>query len=445
MILRFSAVALALTVSWGTAAARDEPPPIGGQPPTEAGVNIEARGQIHEAFAQPWDPVVNPTAIIHKQPPDPIAEEPPDQRPSGKNVQWIPGYWQWDDDRKDFIWVSGIWRDYPEGRHWVVGHWTAVADGWYRVLGHWASDQEPDFQYVQKPPEPRQEVQPTAPDVNSIWIPGSWFFAENGWRWRAGYYTEARVGYVWQPACYCWSPNGYIFCSGYWDYDPLYRGLVFAPVWFERPLWLRAGWRFRPFFALDIGGIWGSLFVRPGWGYYFGDWYGRAYVGLGFRPWYSFGAGHYDPMFAYEHWHHRTDPMFFADIKKVNEARFAGKVALPPHTFSPTMKGPHSIVALNQFHTLKTNVHLEKVTAAQRTAIIQHAQVMHEQRLNLSHGNFPSNLTTNLHATGVDSKSFYPHSFQPGAVHTGGFQNVGPIHSSFPGYHPPAGHSPPHK
>ncbi len=430
-----------LTGAHGQPPAAEPPPETADQPATEAGVHIDARGQIHEAFAQPWDSIINPTVIIHKQPPDPIVEEPPSQRPTGKNVHWVPGYWQWDDDRKDFTWISGIWRDYPEGRHWIVGHWVPVADGWYRVLGHWAAEQESDFQYVQKPPEPKQEVQPAAPDENTIWIPGCWFYADSGWLWRAGYYTEPRAGYVWQPASYCWSPNGYIFCSGYWDYDPLYRGLLFAPVWFDRPLWERPGWRFRPFYALDMAATWVSLFVRPGWGYYYGDWYGRGYFGLGFRPWYSYGVGHYDPMFAYQHWNHRSDPAFFNNIRTLNEARIAGKGALPPRAFSPTMNGAHTFVPLNKFHTLNSNVHLETVTQQQRAAIMQHATIMHEHSVNLSHGNFPANLSTNLHGNAGVSKSFYPGSLQPGTSHTSGFQNVAPIHSSFPGYHPSGGGS----
>lgn len=32
---------------------------------------------------------------------------PPDQKPEGDDVAWIPGYWAWDDERNDFLWVSG--------------------------------------------------------------------------------------------------------------------------------------------------------------------------------------------------------------------------------------------------------------------------------------------------------------------------------------------------
>jgi hypothetical protein len=454
-ILRFAA--LALVAGWATSRVHAQPQPGTPQPPAnpaakpadpaaaEAGVHVEARGPIHEAFARPWEPVVNPTAIIHKEAPAPIPEEPPAERPAGKNVQWIPGYWQWDDDRKDFTWISGAWRDVPEGRRWVVGHWTTVADGWYRVPGHWAAQQEPDFQYVTKPPEPKAEEQPPAPDENSIWIPGSWFYTDSGWQWRTGYYTEAQAGQVWQPASYDWSPNGYIYSSGYWDYDPFNRGLLFAPVWFDRPLWRTAGWSYRPFYAVNLALAWTSLFVRPGWGYYYGDWYGRGYAGLGFRPWYSYGAGRYDPLFAYQRWNYRSNPAFFNNIRTVNEARINGTAALPSRTLVARTTGTGAaaggtlVVPLNQFRTANANMRLEAVTPQQRATFSQNAQLMHEHSRNLSEGNFPAHFTTNLNAGAGVSNSFHSGTFQPGAPPRTGFQQVAPIHSSFPGYHPSAG------
>ena len=59
--------------------------------------------------------VTGPGAVVPKQPPDPIPEVPPDQKPEAENAQWLPGYWAWDEDRKDFIWVSGFWRVPPPG------------------------------------------------------------------------------------------------------------------------------------------------------------------------------------------------------------------------------------------------------------------------------------------------------------------------------------------
>src|SRR5262245_34218459 len=88
--------------------------PANGQPPDKTDdAEVLTRGALHEAFA---DPGVTPTEappIVSKQPPDPINEVPPDQKPDGNNVVWIPGYFGWDEEREDFVWLSGFWRTPP--------------------------------------------------------------------------------------------------------------------------------------------------------------------------------------------------------------------------------------------------------------------------------------------------------------------------------------------
>src|SRR5229473_3086346 len=98
-------------------------PNLSADEPPQKGIEIDARGPIHEAYAQPWQTNPGPNEPVPKKPPAPIPEEPAAERPAGKNVQWIPGYWQWDGDRKDFIWVSGFWRDVPAHRRWIMGYW----------------------------------------------------------------------------------------------------------------------------------------------------------------------------------------------------------------------------------------------------------------------------------------------------------------------------------
>jgi hypothetical protein len=91
-----------------------------GPADAEAGVQVLTRGPVHEAFAESvtFDP--EPGIVVPRAPPAAIEELPPDQRPEGANVAWIPGYWGWDDERSDFLWVSGIWRDLPPGRQWIM-------------------------------------------------------------------------------------------------------------------------------------------------------------------------------------------------------------------------------------------------------------------------------------------------------------------------------------
>src|SRR5947209_15067252 len=101
------------------------------------GMEVLARGPIHEAYAEPVDYTPGPTKVVAKEPPRDIEEVPPDEKPAGENVEWIPGYWAWDDDRSDFIWVSGIWRIAPPGKQWVPGNWSQVEGGWQWTPGFW--------------------------------------------------------------------------------------------------------------------------------------------------------------------------------------------------------------------------------------------------------------------------------------------------------------------
>src|SRR5262245_33771706 len=79
------------------------------------GVEVLTRGPVHGAFANPGDARPAESPLVEKQPPEAIEEVPPDEKPEGDDVRWIPGYWAWDDDADEFVWVSGFWRDVPPG------------------------------------------------------------------------------------------------------------------------------------------------------------------------------------------------------------------------------------------------------------------------------------------------------------------------------------------
>ena len=66
------------------------------------GAEVLTRGPVHEAFAglQSFNP--QPGRIVARPAPPLIEEVPPNQRPAGVNIAWIPGYWAWDDERMDF-------------------------------------------------------------------------------------------------------------------------------------------------------------------------------------------------------------------------------------------------------------------------------------------------------------------------------------------------------
>src|SRR5262245_60057927 len=132
---------LALALALTPASAPGQLPPQ-GQPPAAPGVDqntgqeVLARGPVHEAYASTVEtPAATP--VVQQQPPEAIEELPPDEKPAGDNVQWIPGYWQWDEERTDFIWISGFWRAPPPNRVWVPGSWRQVQGGFQWVSGFW--------------------------------------------------------------------------------------------------------------------------------------------------------------------------------------------------------------------------------------------------------------------------------------------------------------------
>jgi hypothetical protein len=305
-------------------------------PPEDTGIEVEARGPVHEGFAQPVPRDTVPTPVIPKDPPKPIPEVPPDQKPEGKDVQWLPGYWSWDTDKKDFLWVSGTWRVPPADRTWMPGHWTKTSDGWQWVPGFWsdANDKQPD--YVQPPPR-SLDYGPSAPapDENSFYVPGTWLPIRDRFVWRPGYWSAYRAGFVWNSSRYAWSPGGYIFLNGYWDFPFEDRGLLFAPAYFNYPYWSNPLWRYRPGFAVGFNGLLGSLWLGPGYGsYYFGNYYGRGYAGRGFSPWLAYGPRFHDPAFGYYSWANRGNPAWLRGLQNTYRGRASGTLPLPANTLA---------------------------------------------------------------------------------------------------------------
>ena len=438
--------------------------------PSREGIEVDARGPLHEAYARPWQADPAPNQALDKKPPDPIPEEPAAEKPVGKNVQWIPGYWQWDQDRKDFIWVSGFWREMPQGRRWVMGYWVHTADGWRWVSGHFAAPQERDFQYVPLPPHNPDDrgaaTQP--PDDRSAYIPGSWFYGEDGYSYREGYWTEGYDDRMWVPACYYWTPYGYCFCSGYWDYPLGGRGLLFAPCFFTRPLWLTSGWCFRPWLGIGFGGLCDNLFVGLGCGhYFFGDYYAPFYFGLGFCPWFWHCAHFHDPHWAHCQWANRANPAWAANMRANFVGHANGTLAAPARTLAAQSHlvtgakantgSPQMLQTMSQLRASGQN--LTAVTAEQRSVQMQAARQMVTQAQNLARvapltmstgsriglASGSSGLSTSYYGSGVRSFStpssgtfrggvspgVMSGSFGPrtsGGFHSGGFGGGGGSH-----------------
>ncbi|MGO9110212.1 MAG: hypothetical protein ACLP9L_13380 [Thermoguttaceae bacterium] len=264
------------------------------------------RGPVHEAFALPATLGEIPGMIVPKKPAGPIDEVPPDMKPEGENVVWIPGYWSWDDDRQDFIWVSGVWRVPPPGYRWIPGYWREVpGKGYQWISGYWLPAQFEEATYLSEPPK-GFEAGPTSspPDEDHFWVAGYWQWFETHFVWRHGYWSQLRVDWIWQPDAYYWSPRGWLYVAGYWDYPLARRGLAFSLVCFSGPVTA-----YQPADCLDVGAISVSLFCRPSYcHYYFGDYYDDSYAALGIGPWFNYDLPPYgyDSLYSYYRWYNVT-------------------------------------------------------------------------------------------------------------------------------------------
>jgi len=269
-----------------------------------SGVQVVERGPIHEAYLQRYtQPTTAP--VIEREPPEPVMERESDIRSDNPEAIWIPGYWAWDDTRNDFIWVSGIWRVPPPGHVWIKGYWDRDDQGWRWIGGFWSAELE-NVDYIPDPP-PQDQVDEgpvgDPPADNAIWIPGCYQYTGQTYAWNAGYWAAGQPGWIWTPAHYDWTPYGYVYTAGYWDYPLDTRGILFAPVYFPRPL-LAQPLIYCPSYTLGTD-LFDWVFARAGYrSYYFGNYFGPGFVNLGFSSWYGgYGpswrraSGYFDPAF----------------------------------------------------------------------------------------------------------------------------------------------------
>jgi hypothetical protein len=321
-----------LTVScWGQVPA----------PPQEdrlARVEILTRGPLHEAFASTFSFDPAPGMVAPQEPPEAIEELPPEQKPEGNNVTWIPGYFAWDDERNDFVWVSGIWRALPPGRQWVSGYWRPVRDGAQWVSGYWASAEEEEIEYLPPPPRSLEEGPTTvAASTDSTWVPGSWVWHQARYVWRPGYWTTAHPSWDWIPAHYVWAPRGFVYVNGYYDYPAARRGLLFAPVYTNWNRYGQTRYSYSPSVAINTLSLVSQLFLRPSYGhYYFGDYYGSNYSTGGYMPWFTYHSSRrgYDAFYTRERWNHRGDRDWDRSLQASYDRRRQNENARPARTWA---------------------------------------------------------------------------------------------------------------
>jgi len=347
-------VALPLLGTWAHAQSPNSPVP---ERPTNTLVDDSAsgsdqsqaeeyltRGPLHEAFAGPYEANATPSDVVEKDPPEPINELPPDHRPEGSTVLWISGYWAWDEDRSDFIWISGVWRKSPPGQRWIPGYWEKLDEGNRWISGFWASDKLAEVEYLPLPPQSlEQGASSPAPSEDYFYIPGNWVYGANDYQWQPGYWARSQTDWVWSPSQYSWTPSGCVYHQGYWDYGVATRGVVFAPVYYNQPVYQQANYSYRPRYAIDTGiNLFVHLFVRPNnRQYYFGDYYGQQYSNR-FQPWVTNyqQRQNYDPF--YTHYQNRSRNQNTNILSWINNQ----------HQFfanDPQYRPPQTIAAQQQF------------------------------------------------------------------------------------------------
>jgi hypothetical protein len=270
---------------------------------------------------------------------------PPDQKPAGQNIQWIPGYWSWDVSRRDYLWVSGIWREPPPNSQWVPGYWHQVQGGYQWVPGTWmpVSTAQGSSQPSYLPPPPQSlEAGPNSPQPspNVTWTPGYWSWQGSSYAWRPGFWSAVQANWIWMPAHYVWTPSGYLFIPGFWDVPIANRGLLFAPVYYSQPVYTQPRFVFTPSISIVGSAVTANLFVQPATNQYlFGDFYAQNFVSLGITPWFSFTfatgqPAFFDPIFSYYAVINvRQNPAWVTEVRRTYVLRRDNVAMRPPHTY----------------------------------------------------------------------------------------------------------------
>jgi hypothetical protein len=368
---------------YGTATCRAQQPQ---QSDDDApGTQVLTRGPVHEAFAGIVTFNAEPGVVVSKGPPEPIEELPPEERPEGDNVTWIPGYWGWDDERGDFLWVSGTWRTLPPGREWMAGYWGKKPQGYQWISGYWADATVRETTYLPPPPV-TVEAGPNiaAPSVDYGWSPGCWIWYQGRYAWRPGYWAQGRADWDWTPAHYVWSPRGYIFVGGFWDYPVERRGILFAPVYFESGVYARPGYHYSPRIVINLGVFVDHLFLRPRYHhYYFGDYYAPSYHQGGFYASFSFQSGRhgYDPIYSHDRWVHRQDREWGRRLEVSYQNRRDHESARPPRTYAAQRINPGTVESSPNRMVVATTINVMVKT---KDSPIRFQPVAKEERQQLS-------------------------------------------------------------
>src|SRR5205085_2032377 len=96
--------------------------------------------------------------------------------------------------------------------------------------------------------------------------------------------------------------------AGFWDYPLARRGLLYAPVAFDMPLWRSPGWTYAPRWAVNLSTVSGALSVSASVGQYYFGISGGGGGRLGLQPWSAYVTRRFDPLYMYSNWSSRAAP-----------------------------------------------------------------------------------------------------------------------------------------
>lgn len=191
-------------------------------------IRATEKGPLHEAFVTPVteDYVLQ---AIPSAPPAPVQERVEQNTRSGEI--FIPGYWNYDENTGDFIWVSGVFRVPPPGHQWISGYWKEFEEGYVRIPGFWSTNSLDKITYLPSPPPSQVNEDVAYPSQKDLFFaPGYWGYSaqSRSYVWHPGHWEQLNTEYVFVPARYIWSPDGYIFVAAHWDLPLAKRGRAFV-------------------------------------------------------------------------------------------------------------------------------------------------------------------------------------------------------------------------
>lgn len=187
-------------------------------------------GPIHECtLTFPYGPL--PQKAVEKTPPKPIFEDIPFQLETYS--VWIHGYWAWNEQKNDYIWITGTWRKPPPEHHWIHGFWKKFEQGWVWISGFWSKPYFDSITFIENsPPEYVNENPGTPPKEKSFWMPGYWHYFSDAdeYGWVPGNWQDSNPEWVYIPSHYIWQPQGYVFVPGYWDWPLNKLSRIYYPI-----------------------------------------------------------------------------------------------------------------------------------------------------------------------------------------------------------------------